>query len=152
MKCMIWIPCHMFDISKQNSSDNLQTNSFKICKNIILVRETFWDEMFFRHSGSEAWPKMSAPHGIWIAHRYVWEWSPCFVFLCVFWGGWTSFNANKGFAGKHRPRIAEVMARGQGLLEATCHTPWTLSWGLVSVCGPRPHCCPVILDVLALRA
>ena len=48
--------------------------------------------------------------------------------------------------------VTELMARGQGLLEAACHMPWTLSWGLASVCGPRPHCCPVILDVLALRA
>ena len=23
--------------------------------------------------------------------------------------------------------------------------------GLVSVCGPCPHCCPMILDILALR-
>ena len=69
-----------------------------------------------------------------------------------FCAGMRIFQYDKGFVGNHRPQTAELMARGQGLLEAASHMPWTLSWGLASVCGPRPYCCPVILDVLALRA
>ena len=56
------------DNSEQTSSENFQTNPSTKTKTIMFAKDLFWDEMLsdIVEARPEAWPKTSAPHGIWM--------------------------------------------------------------------------------------
>ena len=64
----------------------------------------------------------------------------CFVFVFHKRFRWQTLCSDCGTDGKWARALGGSLAHAMNTL-----------LGLVSVCGPCPHCCPMILDSLALR-